>query len=78
MNQKRRKELRRILTILNDVSLLLAAVADEEHEAYDNLPETLQESERALDMEDAANAMDEALDAVSSVIETLEDFAGVS
>lgn len=46
MNNKRRKELKEIIELIDQARLRLEAVADEEEEAYYNLPDSLQESER--------------------------------
>ena len=70
MNNKRRAEVKRIMDNLKyDVySLLdsardeLKTVRDDEQEAYDNLPESLQYSEKGDDMERCIEALDEMMD----------------
>lgn len=70
MNNKRRAEVKRIMDNLKDdvYSLLdsardeLKTVRDDEQEAYDNLPESLQYSEKGDDMERCIEALDEMMD----------------
>lgn len=59
MNKARRKELSRIAEELENLRDALDAVASEERDAYDNLPESLQESERGTAMEEAADELDD-------------------
>jgi hypothetical protein len=65
MNKQRRKELAAILSKLEELENLrseikerLEAVRDEEQEALDNLPESLQESERGEQMQEYIDAME--------------------
>lgn len=54
----------------------LDAVASEERDAYDNLPESLQESERGCAMEEASDELDEIcseLDELRQRIESVVD-----
>ena len=70
MNNKRRAEVKRIMEKLKDdvYSLLYKAreeleiVRDDEQEAYDNLPDSLQYSENGNDMERCIEALDEMMD----------------
>lgn len=55
----RRKELSRIADELENLRDAIDAVASEERDAYDNLPESLQESERGTAMEEAADELDD-------------------
>lgn len=71
MNKLRRKELSRIIEKLERLEALrleikdeLETVLEEEQEAFDNLPESLQESERGQQMQEYIEAMDGALDAL--------------
>lgn len=70
MNNKIRAEVKRIMQKLKDdvYSLLdkareeLEIVRDDEQEAYDNLPDSLQYSEKGNDMERCIEALDEMID----------------
>lgn len=59
MNKARRKKLGEIIDQLEYLREDLDAVASEEREAYDNLPESLQESDRGCAMEEAADELDD-------------------
>ena len=69
MNKARRKKLGEIIDQLEYLREDLDAVASEEREAYDNLPESLQESDRGCAMEEAADELDE----ICSEMEELKD-----
>ena len=50
----------------------IEAVRDEEESRYDNLPESLQESDKGSRMQDAIDSMDEAMSDLSDVINSIE------
>ena len=72
MNNKRRKEISSISSILEDAKSRLNTVIDEEQEAFDNMPESLQGSERGCESEEALDSMNDALDSIESAIEYLD------
>ena len=53
MNQARRKQIQQAIDILEDVACL-------EQEAYDNMPEGLQDSEKGDGMQEGLDNLDEA------------------
>ncbi len=68
MNNIRRKELAAIVDLANKLSTLLDEIRndlenirDEEQDAYDNMPEGLQASERGENSEAAISQMEDAL-----------------
>ena len=68
MNAKRRKALRAIITKLEELENLkseiqeqLEEIMDEEQEALDNMPYSLQESERGQQMQEYIDTMDSVL-----------------
>lgn len=72
MNKIRRKALRAIITKLEELETIRSAIReeleeimDEEQEALDNMPESLQESERGQQMQ-------EYIDSISSVMDDLD------
>ena len=69
MNRARRKKLGEIIDQLEYLREDLDAVASEEREAYDNLPESLQDSDRGCAMEEAADELDE----ISMELDCLKD-----
>lgn len=66
MNKIRRKALADIIELIKEVRERLEAIRDEEQEAFDNMPEGLQASERGELMEDYISTMDEMLDALDT------------
>jgi len=75
MNKRRRTELKSIIEILEDTNSRLEMVKDEEQDAFDNLPESLQYSERGEQMEEYVDEMDEAYDSIQEAIDTLTEIA---
>lgn len=73
MNKQRRKELDKIQDTLLEVQTDLEAVKNEEEEAYDNLPESLQDSERGEVMQDAISILEDALNSIEEAIDYLND-----
>lgn len=84
MNANRRKQigkcfkrLEEIEGMIGEVLEMIADVKDEEEEAYDNLPESLQESGRGQAMYDAIDALDSAYEALEDFdISSVTDFLG--
>lgn len=74
MNKARRKELAEIVELLEEARERLEAVRDEEEEALENLPESLQASERGGAMQAAIDAMEDVLDALDTG--ALEEISG--
>lgn len=68
MNNRRRKELRGVMSKLVEIKEALDIVFEEEEEYLDNIPENLQGSERC---EKAEAAYDNLQDAVSSVEDSI-------
>lgn len=61
MNNLRRKHLSRISDKLTELQEEVQVMLDLEQEAYDNLPESLQSSDRGEQMEDTISALEEAI-----------------
>lgn len=74
MNNKRRKEISKIVATLEDVRDRLSEVVDEEQIAFDNMPESIQGSDRGCDSEEAIGYLSDALDSVQSALEYLDEF----
>lgn len=72
MNKARRASLNRIINAIQELKNDLEVVHDEEEDAMDNMPESLQDSDRYCAMEEAVDSMDNALDELDDVIEYLE------
>ena len=79
MNAVRRKEisrvLRRLTELTEDLSDILGDIEnirDEESEALENIPESLQETERYAQSEAAADNLEEAYDIFSDMRDSLD------
>lgn len=66
MNKVRRKEIARAIELMEQAREILEAVRDEEQEAFDNMPEGLQCSERGETMEEYIYTIEECLDALDT------------
>ncbi len=73
MNRKRRKALAALASTLDDVRSQLEGLRDEEGEAADLLPESLQETERADAMREAYNTLDDATSDLEAMVAALEE-----
>lgn len=62
MNKARRKEIARAIELMEQAHGILVTVRDEEQEAFDNMPEGLQYSERGEAMEGYIGTIEEVLD----------------
>ena len=74
MNKARRKKLGEAFNLLDSAKEILEAVREEEQEAYENLPESLQNSGKGEDMQNYIEMLEEAenyLDDANSVIEQI-------
>ena len=71
MNAQRRKELVRIREALDALLGELQAVAEAEREAFDNLSEGLQASERGQELEGNADTLDGIADSLNDVASEL-------
>lgn len=76
MNKDRRKHLSEIQSKLAELRDMIDTVLEEEQEAFDNLPESLQESERGEAMQAAIEAMESAMDSCDEAEESLEEAQG--
>lgn len=77
MNKKRKSEIEDIIGNLQNEFERLSAVAEEERDAYENLPEGLQCSERGELMSENADNLEECSnnlsDAITLLIDILDD-----
>lgn len=60
MNAARKKRIQDVIEKLDELKTVIEELHDEEQEAFDNLPESFQESERGEAMEAAADNLDSA------------------
>lgn len=75
MNAKRRKWLEKIISQLEDLQQEVQEMAGQERECFENLPDSLQESERGETMEENADDLDETDTDFESLLDTLRTVA---
>lgn len=73
MNKNRRKEIESIIEELENLGSRIEAVKEEEDNAFDNMPESLQYSEKGELMEQNVEDLDEAFNSLSEVVEGLQE-----
>lgn len=73
MNKQRRKRLAGLHDRLAKIADELEAIRDEEQEAYDNLPDSLQAGQRGDALQESVDTLESAM---SSAEELLEHVAG--
>lgn len=66
MNNQRRKELKNIQNQIELIKGMLEQVCNDEEEYHDNIPENLQDSDRAI-------LSEEAIDTLNEIVENLEE-----
>jgi len=71
VNDKRRKELNNIYKELHLRVGQLDNLQNEEQDAYDNLPESLQNAEKGEQMQECIDALDQAKSELEAVMDTL-------
>lgn len=73
MNKERRKMLQDIIDKLDEQRLEIESVQEEEQEAYDNLPESIQYSERGETMSENIDELESAVSDLEDIISTLQE-----
>lgn len=73
MNNTRRKELQKQIDSLQEIKEALESIANDEQEAYDNMPEGLQESERGSNMYDNIDELGSIQDDIQSLCDQIEE-----
>ena len=73
MNKSRGKAIESIIDNLMDLSSEIEGIINDEQDALDNIPESLQESERANTMRDAIEALEDANSSIQEVLSYLSD-----
>ena len=73
MNKQRRKDIEKATALLEQAREIIDTAQEEEQESYDNLPESIQESERGNAMYDNIDTLQTASDNISDALDTLEE-----
>lgn len=73
MNKARRKQIEEVISKLGDIRDEIQQISEDEMEAYDALPESLQDGERGQQIYDNANDIEYQSSMVDDVISELQD-----
>lgn len=73
MNNLRRMQIKRAIQLLEQAKEVLDGVLDEESNAFDNLPESIQQSSRGEQMEDNVDKLQETIDLIDEAQDALEN-----
>lgn len=76
MNKNRRDRLAKLSDQISDIMEKLEELRDEELEAFENLPESLNSSERGEMIQTAIGAMDDALSSLENADSRILDAMG--
>ena len=71
MNNERRKRIAAVIEKLEEAKCELEEIRDEEQAAFDNMPESLQESERGGTMQEAIDNLESAVGSVEEAVDSL-------
>ena len=75
MNKQRRKELFEVTDLLEEAIGRLTEIRDDEQDALDSLPESLQYSCRGDDMQDAIDTLDGFENDINNIIDKINKYA---
>ena len=77
MNDARREEIRRVVTLIKEAKGILEGVLDQEQDDFDNMPEEAQNDEEGQRVEEVVDALEQAAtwcdNAISACDEVLRD-----
>lgn len=73
MNKERRKRILAVLQELESIKVEIESIIDEEQCAFDNLPESIQESDRGMIMENSIESLESANESIEAAVDSLEE-----
>lgn len=73
MNKEKRNRLSEANEHIKQAEVIVDNVLNDEQDSYDNIPESLQNSARGEEMEQTITCLEEVLEALSDVSDTLGD-----
>lgn len=71
MNKDRREKLRKIAVQIETLAADFRLIVEEEQEAYDNMPEGLQGSDKGNEMIDRIGTLEAACDSLDTVVDEI-------
>ena len=76
MNKDRRKQIDEAGSVLQDALALIEQIRDDEQESFDNMPESLQQSDRGTASEAAIEELDDSAGNLQYIIDTIDNAKG--
>ena len=73
MNNTRRKNIAIAIEELEGIKEKIETLLEEEQEYFDNMPENLQQSEKAEKAENAISSLENAMDSIDESVSSLEE-----
>lgn len=73
MNKYRRSILKSVIERLETAIQKIESVKEDEQEAYDNLPDNLNDTDRANDMYENVDDMEDAVSSLQDIIDQLQE-----
>ena len=73
MNNQRRKTLKEAIELIEQATAVIEEVKNQEENALDNLPENLQDSERAENMQECIDLLEEVQNDLESRCEEISE-----
>lgn len=71
MNKARRKRLEKAIELAGELQEIIDEISQEEREAFDNMPEGLQNGDKWQEIDAAATNLEDALASVEEVVDYL-------
>jgi hypothetical protein len=75
MNNERRKKLKWLGAQIDELAVLVEEIRDAEQEAFDNMPESLQDGERGDAAQQSIDYLDTAIDYLATAVAEMESAA---
>ena len=73
MNKQRRKQIEGMIDKLDNIKEHISDILDDEQNAFDNMPESIQYSERGYNMQEAIDNLDDSIGNIVDAIDNLYD-----
>lgn len=73
MNKERRKSVRDAMDLIEQGKEAILAIAEEEREYYENMPENMQEGEKGTRASEIAESLEDLEMSLDEIINTLEE-----
>lgn len=76
MNKQRRRALRSVMRDIDDAQKSIGSILEEEQETLENMPESLQYSEKGEQMQEYIDILDNACSSCEDLVSSLSEIEG--